>query len=126
MRGLAALITAVFLLSGCATTLAAVEKTPQRAREAFSDPVRRVHLLTQTGRVAGSAGLGITCAALLSPTIVGVLVCPFVSLVADFLTYEYVLEPISKDRVKEGKPSLVAPYWETGPRTDEGEVFVNP
>lgn len=71
------------------------------------------------------AGVGITCAALLSPTIVGVLVCPLVALAWDYLTYEYVLEPISKELVKQGEPSLVGPFWEGGPRADEGEFFSN-
>lgn len=61
--------------------------------------------------------------ALLAPTIVGMLVCPFVALVADFLAYEYVLEPLSKTLVDLDRPSLVGPYWETGPRADEGEFF---
>ena len=118
-----ALVTTVVMLTGCASFQHAVRETPQRTKDAFSDPVRRAHLVAQVGRVTSVAGVGITCAALLSPTIVGMLVCPLVALAYDYLTYEYVLEPFSKDLVKRGEPSLVGPYWETGPRADEGEFF---
>ena len=122
-RTLAYLLAAVLLTSGCASAQYALVSTPERTQEAFADPVRRAHLVTQAGRVTSVAGVGITCAALLSPTIVGVLVCPLVALAWDFLTYEYILEPLSKNRVQQGEPSLVGPYWETGPRADEGEFF---
>jgi hypothetical protein len=126
MKRLVALSLVLLTLSGCASFRHAVEAMPQRIDDAFSDPVRRTHIVTQAGRIASSAGIGITCVSLLAPTVVGMLVCPIVAIIADFLSYEFVLEPLSKELVKEGKPSLIGPYWETGPRTDEGEVFVAP
>lgn len=123
MRLLAAALVAATLLSGCARVQYALEAAPERTREALADPIRRTHLLTQVSRVTSTAGVGITCAALLSPTIVGVLVCPLVALALDYLSFEYVLEPLSKELVSRGEPSLVGPYWETGPRADEGEFF---
>ena len=126
MKNVAIAILLILSLSGCARVMYAIEMTPQRTAEAFSDPVRRTHLMTQIGRVATTAGVGITCVSLLAPTIVGILVCPIVAVIYDYLNYEYILEPLSKELVSKGKPSLVGPYFETGPRTDEGEVFVNP
>ena len=62
---------------------------------------------------------------MLLPTLIGaLLVCPVVAMLYNYLSYEYVLEPISRDRVHAGEPSLVGPYWERGPR--DGEVFQNP
>ena len=122
MRRIAAAFL-VLALGGCASFQHAVVATPQRVEDAFSDPVRRTHVMTQVSRVTTTASMGITCAALLSPTIVGVLVCPLVALAYDYLSYEYVLEPISKDLVLRVEPSLVGPYGESGPRADEGEFF---
>ena len=120
---LAGLLAISVLTSGCASFGYAIRETPRRTAEALRDPVRRTHLLAQSSRIAGTASVGIGCVAILSPTIVGTLVCPLVALLYDYIMFEYVLEPISKDLVKDGKPSLVGPFWETGPRIEEGEFF---
>ena len=44
-----------------------------------------------------------------------------VAIAADFVVYEYLLEPWSKARVAAGKPSLQGPYWETS--AQDGERF---
>ena len=124
MRGLVALLLLAVLATGCASSLAALEKFPERTQEALSDPVRRVHLATQFSRMSTAASVGIACTVFLAPTLVGMFLCPLVAVLGDYLAYEYVLEPLSVDRVERGEPSLVAPYWETGPRSDEGEFFV--
>ena len=123
MKKVAAVGLCLLMLAGCARVQYAIEATPERVQEAFGDPIRRTHIATQVGRVSSSAGVGITCAALLSPFFVAALVCPFIAVAFDFLIYEYVLDPLSWELVREGKPSLVGPYWETGPRADEGEFF---
>lgn len=120
MRRVIAGFLLVTLLAGCAT-LALV---PQRTDDMWNDPVRRTHFITETGLATSSMSVAITCAFMLSPTIVGMLVCPFVGAAYYFAVYEFILEPLSKDLVREGKPSLVGPYWERGPR--DGEVFTRP
>ena len=125
MKKLAVAVLVVLALSGCARVQYALEMMPQRAEDAFNDPVRRTHLVTQVGRVAGSASLAIMCFGFVPPPF-SLGVCPIVAVVADFVNFEFILEPLSKQRVQEGKPSLVGAYWETGPRSDEGEVFSNP
>ena len=97
--------------------LYALLATGRRTREAFSDPIRRLHLLVKVARLS----LDVAAA---------VAVLPYQSwfatpaaIAADFVVFEYILEPWSKGRVKQGKPSLCGPYWESGPRTDEGERF---
>ena len=122
-RVLSLLLVGALLVSGCASFKHAVVSFPERTEEAFSDPIRRVHLATQATRVMSTASIGITCAALMAPTIVGILVCPVIALLLDYLNFEYILEPLSKDQVRRGEPSFVGPYWETGPRADEGEFF---
>ena len=122
-KTLAALLTVVLVASGCASSLYAIKSTPRYAAEALDDPVRRSHLVTQASRIMSVATIGIGCVAYLLPTIVGAAICPLVALAYDFVMFEYVLEPLSKDAVKRGEPSLVGPYWETGPRADEGEFF---
>lgn len=125
VRRLGALLLVVTLLAGCAGVIGALEKTPQRTREAFSDPIRQVHLFTQFSRLTTAASVAIGCTVFLAPTIVGMLLCPLAAVAYDYLMYEYILEPLSVDRVKQGEPSLVAPFWEGGPRADEGEFFSN-
>lgn len=123
MRQVQVLLLVGMLLGGCATTREAMGKFPERTQEAFADPVRRVHLLTQVSRLSTAASVAIGCTVFLAPTIVGMLLCPLAAVLYDYVVYEYVLEPLSVERVREGKPSLVGPYWETGPRADEGEFF---
>lgn len=123
IRVIAVVALAVSLSSGCANLRYSIERTPERVSEALAEPIRRVHLVTQILRFVSTAGVGIGCALTFAPTIVGMIACPFVAMAYDFILYEYVLDPISQTRVAEGKPSLVAPYWEGGPRTDEGERF---
>lgn len=121
-KGGLSLLLAV-LLAGCASVQYAFEATPQRTRDAFSDPIRRTHLITEVGLTSSAVGVGIACAAFLSPTLVGVLVCPFVGVAYYYGMYEFVLEPWSKERVAEGKPSLVGPYWERGPQDEEHFIY---
>ena len=117
MRRLIALALVVALTSGgCASFQYAVAQFPQRTSDAFSDPVRRQHLVSHASLEMSTAGVGITCATMLIPTLIGsLLVCPLVAMLYNYLTYEFVLEPISRDRVKDGLPSLVGPYWERDP-----------
>ena len=110
------------LLGGC--SLSTMQKFPQWTEDAFRDPIRRVHVVTQIGLSGSAVAVGIGCAALLSPTVVGVLVCPLVGVGYYFGMYEWVLEPWSKERVLEGKPSLVGPYWERS--AQDGEQFIYP
>lgn len=122
-RTLAVIALLALLTGGCASVFSALGKTPQRTADAFGDPVRREHLKTQIGLELSTVGVGITCT-LFVPFPFSLAVCPLVALAYNFISYEYVLEPISKDRVKQGLPSLVGPYWERGPQ--DGEVFVHP
>lgn len=124
MRPQAILLVLLLLTAGCAEVSKSFAKYPQRTEDAFNDPIRRSHIVTQTVRLASVASTGITCAILLAPTIVGMVVCPVLAVIADFISYEFLLEPASKQRVKEGKPSLIGPYWETGPA--ENETFTQP
>ena len=125
MKKLAIAVLVVLLLSGCAQVQYALEMTPQRVEDAFNDPVRRTHIAAQIGRLSTVAGVGIGCFILIPPP-ANLVLCPMVAVVWDFLTYEFVLETLSKERVSQGEPSLLGPYWETGPHTDLGEVFVKP
>lgn len=132
MKTLAGLICAAVLMAGCAATSGpdspptsledSINLTGVRALDAFNDPIRRVHIMTQTSRLASIGGTAIACAALV-PFPFNIGVCPIVAVVADYIGYEYMLEPISKKRVEEGKSSLIGPYWETGPHADLGEFF---
>ena len=123
-RTLTAILLVILTAQGCAQFQHAMEVTPQRFEAAMEDPVRRVHIGVQASHVISTGGVTLTCAAILSPTIVGILVCPVVGLAYNYLIYEYVLEPWSKARVQEGEPSLVGPYFERGPQ--DGEVFIHP
>mgnify|MGYP001611545842 CR=1 FL=1 len=123
MKHLAVILLVILTAQGCAQFQHAVEVTPERFTDAKEDPVRRVHIGVQASHLISTGGVTLTCAAILSPTIVGILVCPVVGFVYNYLTYEYILEPWSKARVRAGKPSLVGPYWERG--AQDGEVFRN-
>lgn len=122
-RLLPAVLIVALVTSGCASLTYAIKATPERAREAFSDPIRLVHLLTKASLEMSTVGVGITCAFLMPIPLVGLLACPAVALLYNFAVYEYVLDPISQDRLDQGKSSLQGPYWETGPFSDEGEFF---
>ena len=111
------------VLTGCAQLQHAIEVTPQRAEDAFTDPVRRTHILWQVGHLASTGAVTVGCYVSLAPTIVGMLACPLVGVLWNYLTYEYVLEPWAKSRVQEGEPSTFGPYWERGPQ--DGEEFSN-
>ena len=120
MRRLAPLVLLVALLSGCASVQFAIEQFPTRTEEMWEDPIRREHFLTQAGLELSTASIVLACAAVV-PLPFNLIVCPVVGLVYNFATYEFVLEPISRELVKAGKPSLVGPYWERGPA--DGEVL---
>lgn len=108
----------------------AVLTFPRRTGEAFRDPIRRTHLVVQALVVYLNAMLAAAATCwllgvwpqgwrpwlLVDALSVGVVL-------VDYLRYEYVLEPWSRVRVAKGRPSLVRPYWEGGPR--DGERFVN-
>lgn len=118
------LVVLAVVQTGCAT-LDALAKVPQRTQDAVSDPVRRVRLATQIGMSGSAMAISILAGSLLAGP-PGLIVGAAAGVLWYFALYEFVLEPISKDRVREGKPSLVGPYWERGPHADMGEVFVNP
>lgn len=122
-RALAVLVAVLLFTGGCASIFSAVQKTPQRLDDVLNDPVRKSHLVTEillsTASMAASIGCSVTL-----PLLVGIIPCALGGLLVYFVGYEFILEPISKDRVQEGKPSLVGPYWERGPQ--DGEVFVRP
>lgn len=121
MKQASALALAVLLTFNSCATLA---KMPTRVEEAFSDPVRQQHIMSEFSLQSSAFGVAIGCAGLLAPTIVGILVCPIIGMTYYFAVYEFVLEPISKERVLRGEPSLVGPYWERGPHIDLGERYI--
>ena len=121
-RALALLVLVALLTTGCASTLRALEKFRQRTQDMAEDPIRRTHFATEVSLSSTAMSIAIGCAMLLAPTLVGMAVCPLVGVAAYFIGYEFILEPISKDRVKAGEPSLVGPYWERGPQ--DGEKFI--
>mgnify|MGYP001605668072 CR=1 FL=1 len=121
-RAIAIILLSVVLTQGCAQLQHAVEVTPQRMEAAWTDPVRRTHIIGQAALSGSSAAVAVACGLAIA-TIVAIPVCAIVGGVYYYLTYEYVLEPWSKARVKEGKPSIVGPYWERGPQ--DGEEFKN-
>lgn len=132
------LVAAVLLvaLTGCSTGASNIDSdgighniayslatVPQRTEETLSDPVRRTHLVTQIGRLTSTASVAIGCFILVPPPF-NLGVCPVVATLYNYGMFEFVLEPISRQLVKEGKPSLVGPYWEGSPR--DGETFIHP
>lgn len=119
----AAFLSIVLLTQGCAQIQYAAQRTPERFEDAIEDPVRRLHVVSQVG-LSLSSGLISGGCALLAATVVGLLACPIAGLAWYYGMYEFILEPWSKARVEEGKPSLVGPYWERGPQ--DGETFVRP
>jgi len=84
----------------------------------FQDPVRRTHVLVKSGRLSLVVGSTVLLYKYTGWWFL------WVPALLDFVVYEFILEPWSKARVKQGKPSLQGNYWETGPQT--GEVFVIP
>lgn len=123
-RFAAALLAVVLLCTGCATTLSALDKTPGRVADAFQDPLRRRHIYTQVG-LEGSTALVSAGCALLIPFPIN-LVCIVVGVAYNYLTYEFVLEPIARQQMRGGKLPITGPYWERGPYFDEGQVFERP
>ena len=121
MRGvLAALLVVLLLTGGCASVMESIKKTPERVDDVLQDPIRREHVVTQISLEWSTASVAMTCAVFVPfPFSLGV--CPLLAVAYNFLAYEYVLDPISEDLVRQGKPSLVGPYWERGPK--DGETF---
>lgn len=122
-RYLAGILLVLLTAQGCAQFTHAIDAAPQRMEDAFSDPVRREHILWQATHLGSTGSVVAGCVALTAPTIVGLLACPVVGVVYNYLTYEFILEPWAKARVQEGKPSTFGPYWERGPQ--DGEEFIN-
>lgn len=127
MRRTLVLVLLVTLLSGCAAQHLryALGQVPDRTQEMWEDPIRRTHFLTEIGLSGTAMGVSIGCSLLLAPSILGLALCPIVGVAYYFGMYEFVLEPISKRRVQEDKPSLVGPYWERGPQDGE-ELLCDP
>lgn len=123
MRGHAALLVLLLALSGCASTLSALGKTPQRVEDAFEDPIRRTHIITKVGLESSTASVAIGCAVLV-PFPFSIAVCPVLAVAYNYVAYEFFLEPHAKDEVAAGRPSTTGPYWEGGPQ--DGEVFTYP
>lgn len=100
----------------------ALRATARRTREAFRDPIRRLHLSVQfVVLVPSAAETGLQAAVGWHiPTWRDLLACVAAG-GAYYAVYEYLLEPWSKRRVRQGKPSLVGPYVERGPQ--DGERF---
>lgn len=103
---------------------------PRRTGEALTDPVRRLHLIVQVLVVHLNATLSEVALCWWIDAWphgwrqwVGFEAIAIAVVVVDYLRYEYLLEPWSRVRVKHGKPSLVRPYWEGGPR--DGERFIH-
>ena len=120
-RNLLVVVLAAVVLVGCsASTRFALEQFPTRTQEMWEDPIRREHFLNQAALEMSTATVAITCAALV-PFPFNIGVCPLVALGYNFGLYEFILEPESRERVKQGRPSLVGPYWERGPQ--DGEVL---
>ena len=119
-HALAALLMVALLTGGCASFRYAVEQVPERTQAMWDDPVRREHFLTQVQLEWSTASVAMTCAVLV-PFPFNLGVCPLVAVVYNFGAYEFVLEPWSRELVKEGKPSKVGPYYERGPQ--DGELF---
>lgn len=122
MRRFLAILGLVAALQGCAYVQYALEQFPRRTEDMWLDPIRREHFITQIQLEGSTAGLAITCAALV-PFPFSLFVCPVVAVAYNFGVYEFILEPISRVLVKEGKPSLTGPYWERGAR--DGEKFIH-
>ena len=85
-----------------------------RTLDAFRDPVRRWHVLTQICLVGGPAwaysGTFLRAAGIVATY---------------YALYEFLVEPLSKWLVSKGYwCSLVGPYWEGGPA--DGETFERP
>lgn len=117
--------------------LYALGATRRRVVDAFSDPIRRCHIV---GRIAegylGGLALvvfsvqtflmsdGISWREILGDpsTVVVLLALPAIVPMIEYVVYEFVLEPWAKARVRRGKPSIVGPYWERSPQ--DGERFL--
>lgn len=122
-RVLATFLLVIFLCNGCAAvqyTWDALEKFPQRTEDALKDPIRSRHLMWQI-ITSGSGMLVSAACALAAPTVIGLAVCWIPGVIAYYINYEYVVEPLARQDVEQGEPSRAGPYWERGPR--DGEKF---
>ena len=117
----------------------ALGATPRRVRDAFGDPIRRLHILWRVveGYIGGVAVLAawegwltrdfvlrdqldvLAMVALYPP----IWLCALAAPLAEYLVYEFLLEPWAKWRVRRGKASTAGPYYERGPQ--DGERFIN-
>ena len=97
--------------------LRALRVTPRRTRDAFADPIRRLHILVKALRLSLDVAAAVAVLPY-QPWLAGP-----AAIAADYLVYEFCLEPWSKARrlADPRKASLVAPYWEGGPA--DGERF---
>ena len=94
-----------------------IKQTPQRLKDALTDPIRRKHLVVRTALEAFTGVTGVAwyiwmphpwCYLLAGPVAAG----------ASLIMYEFILEPILKNT------EWIWPYWEGGPR--DGQTFRNP
>ena len=109
-----------------------------RTLASLRHPVRRTHVIWRwvEGYVGGLALEGALLAYLngadwwlwslmfQAPTIVALLLtAPVIVPCAEFVWYEFLIEPLSKRRARRGKTSLAGPYFERGPQDDEPWVW---
>lgn len=119
--------------------LYAIGATRRRVVDAFSDPIRRLHILWRVieGYLGGVAALAawegwlsrdftlvdrldvLTMVALYPP----IWLCALAAPLAEYLVYEFLLEPWAKWRVRRGKRSIAGPYWERS--AQDGERFIH-
>lgn len=99
-----------------------------RTVDCFSDPIRWRHLVWRgvEGYVGGAVAVGLLRYQLgVIPRggwqWAAVVTVPLAGVVAEYLVYEYLIEPWARMRVRAGKPSTAGPYFERGPR--DGEAF---
>ena len=93
------------------TILRAIVETPKRIKDAFTDPVRRRHVLArflECGAAAVAVGVVVKVAGWY-----GLALGPLVGIFVDFMVYEYITEPLG----------WAGHYWERTPR--DGETFRN-
>jgi hypothetical protein len=102
----------------------------QRSIDCFSDPIRWRHFVWRwvEGYVGGVAVLLLCWAEFgIAPQgcwqWAGIVSVPSGAPLAEYLVYEYLIEPWARWRVHHGKPSTAGPYFERGPR--DGERFIH-
>lgn len=97
----------------------------------FTDPIRLRHFIWRCveGYVGGAVVLlfvwweyGLAPRAFWQW--VALVTTPGAAPLAEYLVYEYFIEPWARSRAMRGLPSTAGPYFERGPR--DGETFIHP